>query len=196
MNKRGSAHLEMIMSFVIFVSFTLFLLFTIETPRKNVIDDSSLLSLKEKFFQNVSTNLTIVLINRTNCKPSDMSNSILVNIVGSSDKKYVYNSSELVDSAEGDCSQGTYKEGYRENREVLSNKSLANIQYLYYNDYETLKQYFGLTKGVDFAILSRGYNMVPNAGIPETNVPAYGYQKQVLYSNGTLVLDTFTIRTW
>lgn len=201
MEKRGSAHLEMIMAFVIFVSFTLFLLYTLQPPRKQVIDDSALLSLKDRFFENITINLTIVLVNHSlesgPCKPQDISgNSISFPVNGSDGKfSYVYISNEIQGNLDN-CTANKHSIGYTDFKQVVSNNSISLLQNLYNNDYDGLKEYFDLPRGVDFAVESNNYDLAPNAGTPTIGVVSYNYQKQLIFANGSLILEDFIIRTW
>ncbi len=196
MEKKGAAHVEIILSFVLFVGFTYFLLNYLQPSGSNYLEDSILISLKDRFFENTSTNLTIALVNYSVeiCQPSELSeNSISVDI-GRIGYYYVYSSSEFIDAL-NPCVLANYKLGFVDREGVISNASLKNIESLYVSNYDSLKTEFGIPANVDFGLVIPGYSF-PKQIPDNTKVVAGSYKKKILYANGTSVNTDFIFKIW
>ena len=195
MKKAGAAHVEMILAFVLFVGFVVFLLNTLQPYKKDILQDSILESLSNKFISSVETNLTKVLVeNQTDtCKPNEISGNA---IVGNKDGNffYVYFSPEFPVSSFQNC-QGDYKIGYINSQIVLSNKSLEEIKLNYSSDYKNLRKNMGLPTTVDFSVIAGDYTLEKT--IPENvQIKTISKREKVLYSNGTLVGKDFIFKIW
>jgi hypothetical protein len=212
-NKRGSSHLEIIISFVLFVGFALFLMTYLQPTQQNTLESSILLGLKNKFFDSTVSNVTIAFVQKNvtgscfaapACEPTEV-NGKAINISvddGVGCFYYVYASSEFSNTLMK-CKDlvpvQNYTLGYIEVQVVYSNKTLQDIKNSYYNDYSGLKTHLGVPETVDFAITSESYMMNYSLikQIPqETEVVAGAYRKPVLYANGTVVNQDFVIKIW
>lgn len=216
-DKQGSSHLEIIIAFVLFVGFSLFLMMYLEPTQQNTLESSILFGLKNKFFDNTVSNVTIALVKRANatqgvaacvnfaagggsdsCKPKEISGfSIAKDVVGqNSCYYYIYSSNEFNPDDLSQClSVQNYTLGYVEVQTVYSNKSLQDIKNKYYNNYAELKIELGVPETVDFSITSNDYSLTKQ--IPqEIEVVAGIYRKPVLYSNGSIINQDFIFRIW
>ena len=216
-HKKGSSHLEIIISFVLFMGFTMFLLFSIQPTKKDLLEESILLGLKNRFFDNVVTNVsgTLVNINQTinvpassnrciegACKPTEFTGPSIVDVgvPARTCFHYVVSSSEFV-SSPGQlslCSSGprNYTLGYIEKQQVISNKSLQVMQKKYYENYGGLKTDLGVPDVVDFAIISSNNFSMSKTVPDDAEVIAAMYRKGVLYSNGSIVNQDFIVKVW
>lgn len=221
LNKRGSAHLEIIMSFVIFVSFTLFLILSLEPTKQNLLEDSILFSVKNAFFDNVTTNVTSVLVDTRKengnecpqsgaCIPEELGESkkIIYNKVGESEcLYYLFVSEEFSEDLtirkcvqnENQESDKKYFLGYIEKQQVLSNRTLHEIKEEYNRDYNASKARLKVPEVVDFAIKisDDSYNYDLSRTIPDdAEVVSAVYRKKVLYENGSVINQDFIIKVW
>lgn len=211
-NKRGSSHLEIIISFVLFVGFSVFLMTYLQPTQQTSLQDSILFGLKNKFFDNITTNVSIAFVKKGDnatqwsacsslpvCRPSEVSGYYSVNESFAGTCFYnLYVSKEFSPSRLDPCTTSNYTIGFLEVRIVRSNKSLYEINNKYYNNYDALKLDLGVPVSVDFSIETKGletYSMTRQ--IPdESDVVAGTYREPVLYSNGTIVNQDFIIKIW
>jgi hypothetical protein len=106
---------------------------------------------------------------------------------------YVLSSNDFSDQL-SQCS-GNYGVGFINKRTVVSNRSLFTIKQKYDTNYEGLKNDLGIPSNVDFSLAAAGYLM--ETSIPLTvEVVAKTYYEPVLYSNGSLIVEKFTIKIW
>ncbi len=215
MNKKGSSHFEIIISFVLFVSFTLFLVLSLEPTKQDLLEESILYGVVDTFFADVKTNVSSVLIfinsssgvacssinNYGACLPAELSSSIP--IISFSQKKecthYLYSSSEFPSISLGSCSSQNkqYSLGYIEQQEVISNKTLYEFRDEYYRDYNTSKTRFGVPIVVDFAVIIDGTGFNMTRTIPdEAEVISGVYRKSVIYANGSIINQDFIVKVW
>jgi hypothetical protein len=197
MKKRGSAHLEIILSFVIFVGFTFFLLSYLQPAKNNNLSNSIGFGLENQFFEEISTNLTKVLVNSSEsaCQPDEVVGSAISQVV-SGTFYYVLISDEFVGRAGllSPCSVD-YKIGFIESKEVISNRSLSEMAYKYVNNYDELKNELGVPVTIDFAVVSNEY--VLQKDIPAgVEVIAKNYRRTVLHSDGSVLTEDFLIKIW
>jgi len=197
MRKKGSAHLEIILSFVIFVGFTAFLLSYLQPIRNaNVLEESVLSGFEEHFWEKAGTVFEKVLLNSTApCKPSELSyNSLQSSEVLDNGFFYIISSPEFDSSLLASCNQ-SYKLGFLKNQTVLSNKSLSSMESQYNSDYESLKTELGIPSVIDFAVISDEYNMERDIS-SSSEVRAKEYSALVVYSNGTIETKSFIFKIW
>lgn len=213
--KKGSAHFEIIISFILFVSFTLFLVLSLEPTKQDLLEESILYGVADTFFADVKTNVSSVLlfVNKsgetvcsssndfTACLPSEFSSSI--NSFSVDKEKpcthYVYSSNEFVSQSLGLCTAENkqYSLGYIERQEVISNKTLNLRKTEYYNDYNASKTRFGVPAVVDFAVVIEGTDFAMQKTIPdEAEVISGVYRKRVIYANGSIVNLDFIVKVW
>lgn len=212
-NKRGSSHLEIIISFVLFVGFALFLMAYLQPTQQNTLQDSILLGMKNKFFDNIMTNVTIAFVKKGDnytqwstcsslpiCKPIEVSGDYSVNVsIPSTCFYYVYVSREFSPNGLSNCTTSNYTIGFVEVQIVYSNKSLYDINNRYYNDYDGLKSVLGVPASVDFSISTSSplatYSMTRQTP-DDADVIAGTYREPVLYSNGTIINQDFVVKIW
>ncbi|MFH0712022.1 MAG: hypothetical protein V1889_02840 [archaeon] len=93
-----------------------------------------------------------------------------------------------------------YKMGAIDERRVVSYSALASMASEYYIDYEGVKDDLRVPDIFDFAIIPESLTAVkmePQSGIPDSvDVFAEDYVVEVLYSNGTVVNERFTLKVW
>lgn len=223
-NKKGSAHFEILISFVMFVSFTLFLIFTLEPTKQDLLEESILFNLQNVFFEEVTTNVSYVLVdynkNKTNlgantcndnnnkvCYPPEIAADgpkIAIDIPEKDCVSIVYASNEFGSSkVDRPCvinpSQDLkYLIGYIYREDILSNKTLIKIKNEYSTDYAQLKNVkLKVPEVVDFAIDSSDDSFDMTKTVPdEAEVIAGTYRKKVLYANGSIINHDFTVKVW
>ncbi|MEI7719360.1 MAG: hypothetical protein WCI72_05810 [archaeon] len=218
LKKKGSSHLEIIISFILFVSFTLFLVLTLEPTKQNLLEDSILFGVKNAFFDSSTTNVTSVLVDAKNalgvcvtdvpCFPNELNLGINKNNISSVPPKpcayYILTSTEfLTNSVTVKCSddpnRNNYSLGYIEKQQVLSNNTLEGIKVQYYADYNASKFRFGVPAVVDFAVISpNGFDTYSlERTIPDDAEVVSGvYRKRVLYGNGSIINQDFIVKVW
>jgi len=204
--KRGSSHIEMIMSFVLFVGFTFFLITFIQPARETSLEESLLFALQTKFFENVTIVEKIVLVNFTNecsspCSPSELGGTYNISErVGANGCFYhIYTSNEFKGSTNSisGCSDKNYLMGYIEKKEVLSNDTIKKMEQKYMSNYDGLKVDLGIPPSIDFAIIVNGYLEDMTRQVPDTvEVKAGAYKYPVLFSNGSIQNKEFIIKIW
>jgi len=204
-NKKGSSHLEIIISFVLFVGFSVFLMAYLQPTQQNTLQDSILFGLKNKFFDSTVSNVTIAFVQKNvtscstapACEPTEV-NGKAINISVNDCFYYVYASSEFSNTLTKckDLSPPqNYTLGFLEVQIVYSNKSLYDINNMYYTDYDALKLDLGVPTSVDFSISTNTYSMVRQ--IPDgSEVVAGTYREPVLYANGTIINQDFIVKIW
>lgn len=82
MKKKGSAHLEIVTAFTLFIVFTIFLLYYLKAPEDNTLSITILNKLESSFLNSTTTELASFLVkpNQTGCVKFNVSNfSILGN---------------------------------------------------------------------------------------------------------------------
>ena len=222
MEKRGSAHVEMMIAFGIFIAFVAFLLIYIRPYENKTISDTVLMTLKENFENEVYTNLekVFVKVNDSGCFEIDVSDFVatgnsrvvegvsktevesgisggVVSFVagGAGEGYYIFVSEEFSPSSTCDGFETGYELGSSMLKKVVSNNSLVNLKDKYENDYDNLKASFGIPAGIDFAIVSGDYVLEKN--IPESvDVIAKSFVYEVLDSGGGLVAREFVFKAW
>lgn len=211
--KDGFAHLEIILAFTIFVSFTIFLLAVLSPTKKSLLEESILFNVKNSFFENITVEVRSSLIDTRvsgSCPPEkagpcvptefDIGKGIFARQVNSSNNcsYYIFNSEEFPDNpGYGSCNNQNknYSIGHIERLDVVSNNSLKELEGEYYNDYDKAKERFGVPPTVDFAIISDNYSL--ERTIPdEVEVISGVYRERVLYGNGSMINQDFIIKIW
>jgi hypothetical protein len=205
-NKKAASHVEIIFAFVIFVGFVFFLLYFIQPAKTDTLQEATLISLKNNFFEMSSVNLTTVLVNfsANGNNPCRLSSSFVPNttdmgVISISTSKngfyYLYYSNAPNMPTMANCPNGNYSLGNINNLFVTSDSKLVDIENKYKTDYESLKSELGLIAGVDFSVLSENYSLDKKTP-DQTKVIAGSYRKQVFYANGTLINKDFIVKVW
>jgi hypothetical protein len=209
LKKSGASHIEMILAFILFSGFVFFLFYFFQPFQTQTLQDAVLVSLKDSFFNNVSVNLTTVLVNFSDkhgainpCRlpDSNISGTGRMGVLNISTSRpefyYLYYSDSLDFPRPGllNCSLD-YQIGNINNLIVLSDYSLKNIEQRYNTDYVGLKSDLGLPNNADFSISTKEYSMERQT--PEkVKVIAGVYRRLILYGNGTLINRDFIIKVW
>ncbi len=218
--KKGSAHLEIIISFTVFLSFTIFLLYYLAPVETVNLSDNVLQTFRSSFLDYVSVEVPTLFVksNESGCVDVDVSdfdfssgvvartaygvildskiNSNIVS-VNSADKGFYISSSDELNSGTYSCSSPkNYSLGDLRNEVFLSNKSLKELENNYTENYNALKSVLGLPSAVEFAIISDGY-ISAEKSVP-ASVESYSdeIRANVLYSNGTIRKEVFIIKIW
>lgn len=193
--KRGQAHIEVIISFVLFITVITFLLVYIQPQKSSVLENSLVENVYESFVNAGQTRVDIALINRTGipCKPS-----IFVGNATKVDLKtgyyYVY-VSKYVNNTLQDCSSDDFVIGNIQKNNILSEVLLNQLKEKYYNNYVALKTELNIPDSIDFAIVSSNYEL--NRTIPDgLSVSAKIYRLKKLYFNGTIKNEDFIVKIW
>lgn len=213
LGKKASSHFEIIISFILFVGFTLFLVLSLEPTKQDLLEESILYGVVDRFFVDITTNLTSVLVDISKttdivcngdkdspCYPEEIKNS--ENKIFEKKKGcvyYIYSSKEFPASSVNTACLGSYNYslGYISKQQVLSNDSLQQRKKEYYENYNASKTRFGVPEVVDFAIIIEGTDFNMTKTIPdEAQVIAGVYRKKVLYGDGSIVNRDFIVKVW
>lgn len=83
MKKKGSAHLEIVVAFTLFIVFTIFLLYFLKPPQDTTISTTVLNELESSFLNSTTTELASFLVkpNQTGCVKFNISN---LSVIGNS----------------------------------------------------------------------------------------------------------------
>jgi len=223
--KKGAAHLEIIIAFTLFISFTFFLLYFIQFPKQNRLAETSLEILQSKFEQDNYINLTRISIktNSSGCFSvafntidgnlkslvrdtdgdilhSKMESSNIINIDSSKNFFIIYLSSDFLDSSSLSCDRllpSNYTIGGIEKSTILSYKRLNSLVADYRDNYLTLKTALGIPQNLEFAIKSniKGFSL-EGTQQKEDIITAKTASYPVLYSDGRIEIKEFTFEIW
>jgi hypothetical protein len=96
MKKKGSAHLEIVTAFTLFIVFTIFLLYFLKAPEDTTIPTTILNELESSFLNSTTTELASFLVkpNQTGCVKFNISNLLLIgnsSVVSSGEMKSGWN---------------------------------------------------------------------------------------------------------
>ena len=217
-NKKGSSHFEIIISFILFVGFTLFLVLSLTPTKQDLLEESILFGVKNAFFDNATTNVTSVLIDikktqgngnlcpqNKACYPEEIGNS--ENKIFKEEKECVYYISasqefpeDLVsDKCKDNENKKNYSLGYIEKQQVISNNTLQIFKKEYYSDYNASKTRFGVPDVVDFAVdFDASDDVIDMTKTVPDGAPVIAgvYRKKVLYGNGSIINQDFIVKVW
>ncbi len=196
MIKKGSGHLEMILSFTIFLVMVVFILIYIKPLDNTKLSDVAIISLKDSFTELANTPIVTVFVNGSSASrnaPANISseNWIYKNFTGNF--YYVYFSNEFqLNGPKENLIVGSIS-----NSTVLSNKSLTNIEKKYYSNYTGLKEDLGIPAVLNFEIytLDGQYSMRKEIS-EEIEVIAKNYLLSVINTNGDLINREFVFSIW
>jgi len=110
-------------------------------------------------------------------------------------------SPEFSDEGIGGCEVlDNYSLGSIKERRVISYDALVNMVNRYYVEYDVVKRELGVPDILDFAIVPDTLDdvvMGPQNGVPGSiDVDSRDYVVEVLYANGTVVNDRFSLLVW
>lgn len=194
--KNGQAHIEVIISFVVFITAITFLLIYIQPQKSDVLETSLIENVYGSFINVTQTNLVVALINKSgnSCKP-DIFEGNAIKIDLKTGYYYIYVSLYINNSLPICSSEDGFVLGNIQKKKVLSQVLLDELKAKYYENYESLKTELNIPPTVDFAVVSGDYELTKT--IPdEMKVVAKIYRLQVVYYNGSLVTKDFTIKIW
>jgi len=209
-NKQAvSHHIEMIISFMLFIVFVMFLLVFIKPYERNTLSESVLNGLHGNFEEMVSVDLTSVFVkvdvSGVDCEDKKINkikllgdvadeNALMIKEVG--DSFYLFISSDITneDDLFGNCEDFTV--GSVETKKIISQKKLEEFASDYPYSYDDLKSALGVPKTIDFIIdFAGGENM--ERYIPlDVDVIAQFTTKPVLLNDGSIVNKEFVFRIW
>jgi len=182
--KRGAGHLEIIISFVFFISFIFFFLLFLNPFDRSSLSDSVIIGVSESLKNNLSTNLTTVFLEVdrigggafsvnlpqlrypfTNSFMVDAGDNSVINsrlypdgqLTGDGTRKYyrLYISDEFPDSSfSGAVINSDFTLGSIIYTKPLSYRLFQRLKTIYENDYQNLKSELGVPEVLDFSILS------------------------------------------
>jgi hypothetical protein len=194
MNKKGSSHLELIIAFGLFLVVTLFLFVYLRPLETNKLSDIMVVSLKDSFLDNVSTNLITVFVNNS-CAPTEISELNSLYRKARDNYYYILFSDEFSDKL-GNCTDPV-EIGSVSPEQVLSNNSLTKLEEGYYSNYSLLKDNLLVPQVLEFEIYSEdGEYTLRRGEIEDVDIISKRYLFKVLYSNGTLTNKYFIFRVW
>jgi len=231
-DKEGAGHIEMVMSFILFLVFVSFLLLVVRPYDTNVLSGSVVSSLHNSFREQAYTNLSEIFlstdspavtdcfliefpynlfklaivkdtslvkdVSNDNVVDSDLKSKASLGIDGGKAGYKVYISPEFNDSSLDPCTPlepGSYVFGSILEEQIISNETLWEMNQSYYNDYDNLKIKLNFPAGLDFAIVSNLVTM--KKVIPDTaEVNSRTYLERVLFKDGSVINEKFTIMVW
>jgi hypothetical protein len=203
MGKKGSAHLEMILAFTIFLVAVVFLLVYIRPLETTKISDVAVISLKNEFVREVSTELITIFMNGSvKCIPSEGIPSDVIGLNSTSESltatNYYLLFSEEFDTSLGACmAEDNVRRGSISRTNVLSNKSLYELQEKYYSNYSGLKEDLKVPRALNFEIRTRdGTISMTREDSDDIDIIAKSYTLSVLDSSGRLINKEFIFRAW
>lgn len=224
MNKRGQGHIEMIISFTLFVGFVIFILLFLRPSTKSA--EVSLNSIENALKDNLETDLSYFSIQSngescfcfTNSEYNIPGNIVVVNqekervdsekkgdaICIKADGKrffYVYSSDEFSDGRI-DCSPHTITPEFGQLRQIkaISNNALEEMAEKHAADYDSLKNELGIVY-YDFSIKfvdSTGQEIISMDKTPPLGRPVYSRDVpvQIVYDNGDITYGIMKIFAW
>jgi hypothetical protein len=221
MKKGAVSHLEMIISFTLFIFVVLFILAYIRPYKVSSLSDSIIVSLKDSFLDKYSANLTEIFLksDTLKCFSLDFSNLNLYNqgifvkstdgiraeagfdnnvLTVNSNKNffYVLISDEFPENKISACQiSENYAFGSIKNKKIISSKKLNELKKEYIGDYDNLKMKMGVPKSINFAIIFNDTILQKN--IPEkTEVISRAYNLEVLNELGEIYNLEFIFKIW
>ncbi len=209
-----SRHIEMIISFLLFVGFVMFLLFFIKPYEKATLSESVLAGLEYNLEQQTLVELKSVFIKIENSEEEDCGfkkvkrsefrgskspiiiedNDPVLKVNEVEDSFYLLVSPGIDNNYDfGNCKD--FIVGSIEARNIISNEVLQELNDKYKSKYEDLRESLGVPSTIDFAVSFDGSEMEKN--IPEgLNVIARIATKPVLFSNGSIINKEFVFKVW
>ncbi len=162
--KKGvSRHVEMMISFMLFVVFVMFLLIFVQPFESRALPDSVMAGLERNFIKNASVNLTRVFVSAgcEGIEKSEFMKTVWVReeesvrkLIGAGDSFYLLVSEDISNQGEydfGDCDNFTI--GSVERREIVSIKKLQLLKGRYESNYNDLRSELGVPPTIDFAVV-------------------------------------------
>ena len=196
--KRGQAHVEVIISFVIFITVITFLLIYIQPQKSTVLETSLIEDVQKSFVDAAQTNVTIALINKsgTPCKPDlDLFDGNAISVGLKTGYYYIYVSPNINNVLLACNSSDIFFVGNVQQEKILSEVLLHTLKDQYSNNYTLLKSALNIPPSIDFAVTAKDYELTKN--IPsEMSVIAKIYRMQVIDYNGSIETKDFTFKIW
>jgi hypothetical protein len=217
--KKGNVHLEMVISFSLFVLFVLFILLYVKPFKQGTLSESAVSGLKEAFDERVNIPIVSGFLKTDTDKPcfsvsvpgeggsivrkegllveSGLSLGSLT--IRSSAGNYRIIISPEIARNEFSCEaleEGEYTLGIFNNESIVYSGKLDFIKEQYENNYPDLKTQLRIPENFDFAVTSNmGFNL--ERPIPEQiEVFARSYGYTILESNGEIKNAQLTFKIW
>jgi len=225
LNKTGSAHLEMILSFVIFISFIFFVLVFIKPYGDSTLTQSVASGLYDSFLSETQVEVVTMFLkmneSASGCVslplPTDLhedfGNSSAVWENGGIINSQILSGNLIFDSTATDAVTVIIGENFANStlsgcttlsnyqwggvivENVISEVKLAELGSRYISDYDNLKSELGIPGILDFAITSDAVSMTRE--IPDAiDVEAFESVEKVAYSNGQISNVRFNFQVW
>ena len=207
-NKKGQGHVEMILSFLIFIGALIFL-FIFINPFAKTEEISIIKGIQEKIIQEISLEigkLNIILSSPNSCydfTPSDYFGNYKEKL--ETDRKYniyfgeIFNNSTTI--KDNSCLSGNYTLGtFSKEKMIIKNKT-ENLVIQYNQDYVTLKNNLGITSDFVFSFKNLfGIEMAEltvSKNIPVgVNVEAKEFPIRMIDENADIQELILNIRAW
>jgi len=226
MNKKGISHIEMILSFVIFMGFLIFVLSIFQPFKTEEKGDINLDTLEREILDKIVVNVesfSINLVSKKDCfyfpystdkvAVKDEDGEIVEgyssggNIFIRSSKQffYIYSSNEFIEkSFSGSCNalkETDYSLGLFKTLKMASSIKLEQLQQDYTQDYENTKKVLEIPASQEFSFSVRdtlGTNLLGvEKQVPRTEkVLARDVPIQISYPDGNFKYAVLNIRTW
>jgi hypothetical protein len=223
--KRGAAHFEMIVSFVLFFLFVTFLLVFVRPTGTSTLSASVIAGLHDSFREQAETNYTKFFMKASSeedcfyvqldgdlfayafsesiveevvegIKGSELRPGGVLSVEDGGGSYYVYLSPKF-EVGSFDCVHlaSGFELGSIDEKKVISYEELEALKIRYDSDYNGLKSEMNLPATYDFAIVS---DLITIEGVVPTqgDILAEDYIEEVLFNNGTLINQRFTLKVW
>lgn len=192
MEKRGAAHLEMILAFTLFTLTIVFLFAYLKPTSQTKLPEIILISLEDDFLRNVTVELVTIFSNES-CIPREIdSPSINKSVL---DRYHQIFASEEFNSGLDDCSSEFL--GSISSERILSNKSLRKLEEGYLANYSNIKKILKVPETFEFEIYSEDKEFNMSRGeIGDVGIISNRHLFKVLYSDGEIKNKYFVFRIW
>ena len=199
-NKKAvSQHVEMIISFMLFLVFVMFLLMFVRPYERNALPESVLAGLEDSFIAKTSVDLTSVFIS-SECGNVDVglipgtlgSSFVVKNAVGGN--FYLLFADGLSGGVSGTCDNFTI--GSIEESRIVSYAELQDMKVRYEGGYNDLRTDLGVPKTIEFAIITNDASSMERFVPDSVSVIASTVSRPVLMSDGSIINKEFVLKIW
>jgi hypothetical protein len=208
LGKRSQAHIEMIISFSIFIGVLVILFFFlgpfIKPPEKN----NDLETVFKIFLDEISLNarrVSVIVDNTNECyeRPSQIGEHFIEIQDEENQRKYTLYSSDYFPLGVISCSSKTQKNysiGVYSEESVIIYEKILELKAKYESDYESLKQNLGIINDFSWSFRDLNGNIISQLSVsknaPQTNVQTKEISMIVMDKSGEFREYIFNLKNW
>lgn len=225
MDKKGLSHVEVVLSFIIFLGFSIFLLALFKPFNLSGINTQNLDSLERGVKNYAEINMekiSFLLLNDTSCGIINYSlnnDIVMKNNLGQNidaylkakkdiyfksgingDFYFVYSCSEFKNKNFGNrCGElpsSNYSLSVYSSSKIISAKQIENFNKTYWEDYEDLKNTLGINFDFSFGVYDINNNFIYSGKAPAKNANSRTLLIETVYESGEIKLNRLNLRTW